>query len=65
MRKPVKFVCPRCGYTAEYNRRAISRLTNEAPFEYVCSSCGVDEAWEQYEGRLQDWRPFRLDKQGV
>jgi predicted RNA-binding Zn-ribbon protein involved in translation (DUF1610 family) len=37
--------CPRCSQTMLLTRAALSRLDNTT---YVCSTCGVDEAIEQW-----------------
>lgn len=57
------FVCPRCGEESDWTRRALSRLTTTRDnTEWVCSLCGVEEAFEQFRGELVDWRPQRQDK---
>lgn len=59
-----KVVCPRCGWSIEDPQRmALSRVPQKGePSEYVCSMCGVDEAIEQMNGSLVDWRSERKDQ---
>lgn len=55
-------ICPRCGDVLP-EHPALSRVPLEGEqHEYVCSSCGVEEAVEAWEGRLFDWRPVRHDE---
>jgi ribosomal protein S27AE len=55
-----KHICPRCGGFIPNNFQpgeypgAISRLDNKTE---ICSSCGTDEAMEDYmDGFVKDWR---------
>jgi hypothetical protein len=49
--------CPRCeDVMSQYP--ALSRLSTPTEHIYVCSTCGVDEAIQQYnnDGVAVDWR---------
>jgi ribosomal protein L37AE/L43A len=49
--------CPRCEYPIEVYP-ALSRLSTADNKIWVCSTCGVDEAIQQYnnDGVAVDWR---------
>lgn len=49
--------CPRCHFPIEVYP-ALSRLSTPTESIYVCSTCGVDEAIQQFNnnGVAVDWR---------